>query len=51
MAEIRLDTKEGRKMYRLVTDDDRAIAILHEIILMDSVPDLSDWQDITELVF
>ena len=51
VAEIRLDTKEGRKMYRLVTDDDRAIAILHEIIIMDSVPDLSDWQDITELVF
>lgn len=50
VAEIRLDTLEGRRIHRLVTDDDRAIAILHEIIKMDRVPDLSDWQDITELI-
>ncbi len=51
IAEIRLDTKEGRKMYRLETDEDRAVAIMNEIIIMDDVPDLTDWQDITEFVF
>lgn len=51
VAEIRLDTKEGRKMYRLLTDDDRAITILNEIVIMDSMPDLGNWQDITDLVY
>ena len=51
IAEIRLDTKEGRKMYRLRTDIDQAIAILNQIIIMDEVPDLTDWQHITDFVF
>ena len=51
IAQIRLDTKEGRKMYRLRTDEDQAIAILNQIIIMDEVPDLTDWQDITGFVF
>ena len=51
IAEIRLDTKEGRKMYRLRTDEDQAITILNQIIIMDEVPDLTAWQDITNSVF
>ena len=51
IAEIRLDTKEGRKMYGLRTDEDQTIAILNQIIIMDEVPDLSGWQDITDSLF
>ena len=51
VAEIRLDTKTGRKMYRLFCDDDCAVNILNEILMNNQVPDLNDWQDVTDLVF
>ena len=51
IAEIRLDTKEGRKMFRLRTDEARAVAVLNEIVIMNDVPDLSAWQDITKFAF
>ena len=51
VAEVRLDTKKGRRMYRLETNEDRAAAILNEIIIMDGAPDLTEWTDITEAVF
>ena len=51
VSEIRLDTAAGRKMYRLKCDEDRAISTLNEIILMEGVPDLKDWVEITDTVF
>ena len=51
IAEIRLDTKEGRKMYHLPTNEDQAVSILNQIIIMNEVPDLTEWQDITDSVF
>ncbi len=51
VSEMRVDTKKGRKMYRIRTDEDQAIAFLNEIIIMDEVPDISEWKDITRIVF
>ncbi len=51
VSEIRLDTAAGRKMYRLKCDEDRAISTLNEIILMEGIPDLKDWVEITDTVF
>ncbi len=51
MAEMRLDTKEGRKMYRITVDEDEAIVILNKILETNEVPDVGSWEDITEQVF
>ena len=51
MAEMRLDTKEGRKMYRITVDEDEAIVILNKILEINEVPDVGSWEDITEQVF
>ena len=51
MAEIRLDTKKGREMYRITVDEDEACAILDRILENNEVPDVSSWEDITDQVF
>lgn len=51
MAEMRLDTKEGRKMYRITVDEDEAIVILNKILETNEAPDVGSWEDITEQVF
>ena len=50
-VEVRLDTMDGRKMYRILTDDDRAVEILNGILDTIQAPDLTDWKDITAEVF
>lgn len=51
LAGIRLDTKTGRKLYRLYCNDDRAVSMLNDILDGHKVPDLTDWEDITESIF
>ena len=51
LAEIRLDTKAGRKMYRLYCDDDHAVGILNDLLMHNKVPELADWEDITDQIF
>ena len=51
MAELRLDTKGGRKMYRITVDEDEAVAILNRILGTNEVPDVDSWEDITDDVF
>lgn len=51
LAEVRLDTKDGRKLYRITVDEDEAVAILNRILETNKVPDVSSWEDITEDVF
>ena len=51
LVEIRLDTKNGRKIYRITVDEDEAVEILNRILETNEVPDLTDWEDITEEVF
>lgn len=48
LAEMRLDTKDGRKMYRIVVDEEEAAAILNRILETNEVPDVSSWEDITD---
>ena len=48
---MRLDTKDGRKMYRITVDEDEAAAILDRIIETGEVPDVCSWEDITDEVF
>ena len=50
-TEIRLDTKDGRKMYRITVDEEDAIAILNKILETNEVLDLTGWEDFTEEVF
>ena len=38
-------------MYRTITEEDEAIAILNRILETNEVPDVSSWEDITEDVF
>ena len=47
LAEMRLDTKDGRKMYRITVDEDEAVEILNRILETNEVPDVSSWEDIT----
>ncbi len=51
LTEIRLDTRERRKLYRINVDDDRAVGMLMRILETNEVPDLEDWEDFTEDVF
>lgn len=51
LAEIRLDTKDGRKMYRTAVEEDETAAILNRILETHEVPDVSSWEDITEDAF
>jgi len=51
LAEIRLDTRDGRRMYRLYCDDDVAVGILGDILSGNPIRDLSHWEDITDTVF
>ena len=51
MAELRLDTSDGRRMYRTAVDDDEAAAILSGILRTGEAPDVSAWEDITDRVF
>lgn len=51
VAEIRLDTKDGRTMYRIHADDDQAIGTLKCILDQNAVPDLSSWENVSEEIF
>ena len=51
MAELRLDTKDGRRMYRNTVEEDEAAAILFELLDTREAPDMSAWEDITDRVF
>ena len=51
IVEIRLDTKDGRKMYRTSVDEEEAVAILNRILENNEVPDMSVWENITDQYF
>ena len=51
LAELRLDTRTCRTMYRLLCGDDRAAGVLEEILTKNEVPDLTGWEDMTEQIF
>ena len=50
-VEIRLDRADGRRMYRLLCGDSRAVELLDGILTENRVPDLTDWTDITAEIF
>ncbi len=50
-VELRLDKADGRHLYRLFCDDDRAVEILDFILVKNDVPDLTGWTEITDQVF
>lgn len=50
-AEMRLDTKQGRKMYGIDVDDDQAIGFLRQMLDRNEVPDTEGWTDFTDKVF
>lgn len=50
-AEMRIDSASGRKMYRVYVDDDRAVALMKQILETGKTPETEGWEDITEMVF
>ena len=50
-AGLRLDTRNGRRVYVTTMDEDGAIAILERILKTNEVPDVAGWDDISELMF
>ena len=50
-AELCPDRADGRRMYRLSCEDDRAVKIPDTILAENEVPDLNGWKDITAQVF
>lgn len=50
-AEIRMDTKDGRRLYRTFCEEDGAVAILDDLVLKNDIPDLDYWEDFTECVW
>ena len=50
-AEMRLDSREGRRMYRWYMDDQQAVDILNQILQEGRTPDTKGWEDITDEVF
>lgn len=50
-VELRIDTRRKRTMYSKSCDDEVYIRILQEIIEEKKIPDLSEWENITDRVF
>ena len=47
-AGMRVDTKEGIRNYRIITDEDRAVSFLTEILEKNEMLGTEDWEDLTE---
>lgn len=47
-AAMRVDTKDGIRYYRTITEEDRAVGFLEQILEKNEVPDTKDWEDLTD---
>ena len=49
-TEIRLNTKDGPKLYRLFAPEETAVAILKGYLEQGNIPNFSNWKDITHMI-